>query len=82
MTLTIKDDTKDGRYKLDAAKKPKEIALTMTENGKNETVRGIYELDGDNLKICFPAAPGGEAPKEFSGKKASNQMLMVLKRSK
>ncbi len=81
-TLTIKDDTKEAKYKLDAAKKPREIALTVTENGKEETVRGIYELDGDNLKICFPADPAGETPKEFTGKKGSNQMLVVLKRSK
>lgn len=38
---------------------------------------GIYELDGDKLKVCF-TYPGGQRPKEFSDK----LLLMVWKREK
>ena len=38
---------------------------------------GIYELDGDKLKVCF-TYPGGQRPKEFSDK----LLMMVWKREK
>lgn len=40
----------DGTYKIDAAKKPKEIDVTPN---KGPAMSGIYQLDGDKLKICF-----------------------------
>lgn len=40
----------DGTYKLDTAKKPKEIVITPN---KGPALPGIYQLDGDKLKICF-----------------------------
>jgi uncharacterized protein (TIGR03067 family) len=89
MKLTFKDDMvtpstekNPAKFKLDTTKKPKEITLTITEGGQEKTIHGIYELDGDDLKICFPDKPDGPAPKEFSGKKDSGQMLMVFKRDK
>jgi uncharacterized protein (TIGR03067 family) len=82
LTALIRDETKEGKYKLDPAKKPKEIKVTITENGNEKELHGIYELDGDNLKLCFPSEDGGDLPKEFTGKQGSNQMLMVFKRAK
>ncbi len=82
LTLTFKEENKEAKYKIDPTKKPKEISLTVTENGTEQTTHGIYELDGDSLKLCFTDDPKGEAPKEFTGKKDSKQVLMVLKRGK
>jgi uncharacterized protein (TIGR03067 family) len=55
----------EGTVKLIPAKKPKSIDLVIVEGeGKGETNLGLYELDGDALKMAFD--PGGkERPKEL-----------------
>jgi uncharacterized protein (TIGR03067 family) len=64
--------------KLDPAVKPKTIDLTE----KNQKVSlGIYELDGDTLKLCF-AEPGTDRPKTFESPKDSKIAYVVLKREK
>ena len=82
LTAMIANDDKGGKFKIDPSKKPKEITLTLSENGKDVDMNGIYELDGDNLKLCFPADHDGARPKEFNGKQGSKQMYMVFKRAK
>jgi uncharacterized protein (TIGR03067 family) len=80
-TLTIDDGKKKEKvsYKLDPSKKPKAIELT-TESGK-ETTPGIYELDGDGLKLCWSEKVAGR-PTEFASKAGSGQSVIVLKRAK
>ena len=69
-----------GIQKLDPSKSPKTIDVTMTEGPSKGTVMlGIYEIDGDTLKLCWNK-PGGERPKEFAGKDKAG--YMVLKREK
>jgi uncharacterized protein (TIGR03067 family) len=69
--------------KIDAAKKPKTIdtEITMGEL-KGKTILGIYELDGDTLKVCIVLPDRGERPTEFSAKAGSGQSLTVYKRDK
>jgi uncharacterized protein (TIGR03067 family) len=67
-----------GTLKLDEKKKPKELDAT-TDDGR--TILGIYEVDGDKLKLCY-AEPGGERAKEFSSKAGSSHTLAVYKRSR
>ena len=55
-------------YKLDAAKKPSQIDLTRNEDGRTETASGIWELDGDKLKLCIAEAEVKERPTEFKSK--------------
>ena len=72
---------KDGdsvTIELDPSKKPKTIDLTTEFDGQKMTLHGIYQLDGDDLKICF----GQQRPKEFPGKVDSGTVLYVLKRDK
>jgi uncharacterized protein (TIGR03067 family) len=89
----IKDDTitmlKDGKdvgtytFKLDAAKSPKAIDATL-QLGHGLTERpalGIYELKGDELKLCFAQGKGAR-PTEFASKPRSEHNLIVLKREK
>jgi uncharacterized protein (TIGR03067 family) len=72
-TRVVKDskDSKDAKDSKDTkdVKKTKEL--------------GIYEVKGDELKICT-ARPGGERPKEFvsktPGKDVSETTLLVFKR--
>jgi len=67
-----------GGYKLDPKTKPKSIDLT---NPDREITLGIYELDGDTLKICIVEGKNAARPTEFKavGKKV---MVLTLKRVK
>jgi uncharacterized protein (TIGR03067 family) len=66
-------------FKLNAAAKPKTIDL-VEEEGK-KTVQGIYEFDGDTLKLCLAEAGSGAArPTVFATKAGTRHALFVLKR--
>lgn len=92
-TVVIKDSTyavldKDGKkveegtLKLDPSKKPKAIDSTASEGtDKGQTMLGIYEFDGDTIKICF-ARVGKDRPKEFVSKEGSDTVLFVMKKMK
>lgn len=82
--LTLKDPgkpDKTGSYKVDAATSPMQLDLIVAKKGKeSETMQGIYELDGDNLKMCFSAdGAKGKRPREFKGEKV---LIMHFKRQK
>ena len=47
--------------KIDATKKPKWADLTFKKGDKEFPIRAIYELDGDNFKLCFSMAKAGKA---------------------
>jgi uncharacterized protein (TIGR03067 family) len=71
--LTMKLDGNvfgDGTFKLDPSKSPKQIDMT-TQSGpdKGQVRLGIYEIDGNKLKIHFKQGPEAlkERPKDFSG---------------
>lgn len=68
-------------FKLDSATKPPSFDMTHID-GKNKgnTMKAIYALEGDNLKICVGKAD--ERPKEFTAKAKSGQGMYVLKREK
>jgi uncharacterized protein (TIGR03067 family) len=72
----VTDDT--GSFKIDPSTKPKSIDLTgFPVPGK--TFKGIYELDGDMLKICIGET---DRPKEFASKAESKTGLLMLKKVK
>jgi uncharacterized protein (TIGR03067 family) len=64
----------NGARKIDPTKNPKEI--TLTPDGANKSLLGIYKLEGDTLTLCF----GEKRPTEFKAKEGA--MLWVLKREK
>jgi uncharacterized protein (TIGR03067 family) len=71
-----------GTVKLDPAQKPKAIDVTVAApDGTDVTLRGIYEIDGDDMKTCL-AQPDDDRPKEFSSKEGSGHMNYVWKREK
>lgn len=71
-----------GNFKIDPTKKPKQSEATYTEGElKGKTVLGIYEVDGDSMRICY-ALPGKDRPTEFSSKEGSGHVLLVYKRDK
>jgi uncharacterized protein (TIGR03067 family) len=67
---------KEGTFELDASKNPRQIDLVR---GKTRQI-GIYELDGDDLKLCV--GPSDDRPKEFKTKARTDHSLFVLKRKK
>ncbi len=74
------DKAEEMTYKLDPAKKPKEIDITHPKV-KDGTVNGIYSIEGDNLKICYSKREK-ERPDQFATKAGSRQILFILKREK
>lgn len=73
----------EGTLKIDPTKKPKTIDVTERSKveGKPKVFLGIYELDGDKLKVCF-APPGKERPTEFSSEPGSGRFVSVRQRQR
>jgi uncharacterized protein (TIGR03067 family) len=71
-----------GTQKLDPSKSPKTIDVTMTEGPqKGAVMLGIYEINGDTLKVCFDAE-GKKRPTEFKSAPGSQTFVNVHKRTK
>ena len=88
--MTIKDGTFSefrggkvavrGTIKLDPTKSPKWLDATFTEGGPTgETVLGIYQLDGDTLKVCV-STPETERPAKFASTSGTKLRLIVYER--
>ena len=81
-TMKEKIATYKGTFTIDAGKKPKTIDLKFTEGPeKGNTSYGIYELDGDDFKLCLTIT-AKDRPVEFATKAKSGLGLEVLKREK
>jgi uncharacterized protein (TIGR03067 family) len=71
-----------GTLKLDPSKKPKTIDAVADDGPfKGTAMPGIYELEGDDMKVNF-GQPGAARPTEFKTKEGSNQVLIGYKRVK
>ena len=69
-------------FTIDATMKPK--TMDVTPEGTDDKAKaslGIYEFDGDKLKVCF-AMPGKDRPTEFASKEGSGHALTVWEREK
>ena len=82
ITIQIGDETHTGKAKIDPAKTPKVIDMVPDDGPeKGKTVPGVYEIKGDELRICT-AEPDKDRPTEVSSKKGSGWMLITCKRVK
>ena len=73
-----------GDLRIDPSKKPKHMDFAHQEGLlRDKTWQAIYELDGDDLKICYAEADSKkERPTKFKTSKDSGFLLVVLKREK
>jgi uncharacterized protein (TIGR03067 family) len=81
--LTVHGDKgMESTIKLDSSKKPHHIDILLSGGpDKGKVWHGIYELQGDDWKLCL-GKPGKERPTEFVSKENSGIVLMLLKREK
>ncbi len=92
--LVIKDGKLTGfglemRLETDATKAPKWLGMTFARDGKDVTVNAVYELKGDELKICLPLAPSKDFGQVFENKRPEGfdakdmaEMLIHVRRAK
>jgi uncharacterized protein (TIGR03067 family) len=71
-------ETTEGSLAIDAGKKPAAVDM-VPSRGKEEKLLGIYQLEGDILKVCY-ARPGADRPTEFATKEKSRQVLLTFKK--
>jgi uncharacterized protein (TIGR03067 family) len=70
-------------FKLDPARKPKHIDLTIQFGpNKGKVDRAIYELDGSRLRICIQSSKDAPRPSDFSTKSSGKLWLVVMERTK
>ena len=84
--ITIKDqriiseDFNEEGFQIDPAKTPKYFDIIAIASGKPTTVaRGIYEIKGNHLRICFDASGKGR-PTAFESAEGSSNHLLAFKR--
>jgi uncharacterized protein (TIGR03067 family) len=71
------------RLKLDPTKQPKAVDFKFSDGLlTGESWPSIYDVNGDDLKFCFPSE-SRERPKDFDSRAAAGgQWLLVLKSEK
>jgi uncharacterized protein (TIGR03067 family) len=68
-------------YKIDTSKTPATIDMTgQGGQGAGQTRKGIFEVKGDELKICLAFMPDAERPTKFASEAGSGNILLVLKK--
>ena len=69
-------------YTVDAKKSPNQIDVTISDPAIKQKILGIYEIKGDELKMCFrnPENAAAGRPTEFATKGSSGLALIVFKR--
>lgn len=76
--LTSRTKLHEVEIKLDASKSPGEIDMQFLDGPNKDRIgRGIYQLDGDKLKICRSLDPQDERPKTFNTAGQVNYFVMV-----
>lgn len=71
-----------GTFLIDPTKNPKTIDTeTLIGEAKGAKSVGIYQLEGDTLRVCYTTAPNPR-PTDFSAGKDSKRALVVYKRGK
>ena len=80
-TVKVKDTAHETTIKIDPTKDPKAID-TLFPNGAElpKLSKGVYELDGDTLKICRHQTPGEDRPTQIGSWPNTNLFVVTWKR--
>jgi uncharacterized protein (TIGR03067 family) len=81
-TETVDQDgnpsTFKGELKLDPTKTPKQFEIKKFDGN----IRGIYELKGNTLKLCYVVGGESAIPKDFKSTAANEATIFTLTKSK
>jgi uncharacterized protein (TIGR03067 family) len=82
-TVKVKDSKHEVTIKLDPTKEPRAIDMFFPD-GPNlpKLSKGVYELDGDTLKICRHQTPGEDRPSQIGSWANTNLFVVTWKRKK
>jgi uncharacterized protein (TIGR03067 family) len=82
-TFTFAGDVEKGIMKWDMSKKPKAVDVDITEGrDKGKKQLGIYEIEGDTLKLCFAKPEVKERPTSFATNACNEWAVWTFKRVK
>jgi uncharacterized protein (TIGR03067 family) len=68
------------RYAADPAAAP--ARLDWTDPAGEDTVEGIYKVDGDVLTLCYSHNPADDRPTKFESPTGSRLVVLTFKRVK
>jgi uncharacterized protein (TIGR03067 family) len=75
-------DSLEGTIEINPDKNPKTLdAKGKSPDGKEEKSVGIYEIDGDTMRVCF-VPEGTERPTKFETKAGSKAAIITYQRVK
>lgn len=81
MTVSGFSGMKKFTYSLDSSGMPKAIdAHALNGKFKGKTAPGIYDLQGDTLRLCLPNDDSGSRPSDFGAGKGTGMALLTLTR--
>lgn len=81
-TVVVGDKTDQGKFEINAAKKPKTMDIIGTDGANNgQTFLAIYEVERNLLRVCYDLG-GKLRPTEFTTKAGTQQFLVKYKRTK
>lgn len=79
----VKDTTRETTIKLDPSQKPKAIDMYFPDGTDlPKLAKGIYEIDGDTMRICRAQMPGQERPREFITQDNPGVFIVTWKRQR
>jgi uncharacterized protein (TIGR03067 family) len=82
MTMTEGESKKTAKYKLDTTKSPHLIDIhPQGGNDAGKVVRGLYEVKGDTLQLCF-GRPDEARPTAIATKEGDRTVLAEFKKVK
>jgi uncharacterized protein (TIGR03067 family) len=77
----VKDRTFETTIQLDPTQKPKAIDMYFPAGtDPPKLAKGIYEVDGDRLKLCRHQMPGQDRPQQFGTWPNTGLFMVVWKR--
>ena len=81
-TITIGDSVQQGTFAIDPKQSPKTLDIFYTSGPNNgSTTVAIYEIDGDNLTVCY-SLNSNNRPTELKSEGDQTRLLVKFERKK